>query len=225
MLKAVNISTTYRTGKVDVVALRKVDFAVEKSDFIAIQGPSGSGKTTLLNLLGGLDTPTSGEIWIENANITKMNEGNLAKIRCLRIGFIFQFYNLIPKMTALENVELPMIFAKNPDKKLRREKAEKLLQAVGLGHRLSHNLSELSAGEQQRVAIARALANDPAIILMDEPSGNLDEENTKNIMRLTTELNVAHKQTFIMTTHNPSVANYANKTYFLKNGKLVRNQT
>lgn len=224
ILKAINLSKTYKMGKVDVPALRNVNLEVEKGDFIAIQGPSGSGKTTLLNLLGGLDTPTSGEIWIEDANITKMNERNLSSIRCRRIGFIFQFYNLIPKMPALDNVELPMIFAKTP-KKLRKAKAKKLLEAVGLGHRLQHRPYELSAGEQQRVAIARALANDPAIILMDEPTGNLDEENTKNIMKSIRELNRAQKQTVILTTHNLSITKYANKVYFLHDGKLTGNQS
>jgi len=222
ILKAVNLSKTYRMGRLNVTALRNVNLEVKKGDSIAIQGPSGSGKTTLLNLLGGLDTPTSGEVWVEDSNITKMTERNLFDIRCRRMGFIFQFYNLIPKMPALDNVELPMIFARTP-KKLRKTKAEKLLQAVGLGHRMHHRPSELSAGEQQRVAIARALANDPAIILMDEPTGNLDEENTKNIMRLVGELNRAQKQTFILTTHNLSITKYANKVYFLHDGELTGN--
>jgi len=222
ILKAVNLSKTYRMGRLNVTALRNVNLEVKKGDSIAIQGPSGSGKTTLLNLLGGLDTPTSGEVWVEDSNITKMTERNLFDIRCRRMGFIFQFYNLIPKMPALDNVELPMIFARTP-KKLRKTKAEKLLQAVGLGHRMHHRPSELSAGEQQRVAIARALANDPAIILMDEPTGNLDEENTKNIMKLVGELNRAQKQTFILTTHNLSITKYANKVYFLHDGELTGN--
>lgn len=223
ILKAINLSKTYRMGKIDVPALRNANLEVKKGDFIAIQGPSGSGKTTLLNLLGGLDTPTSGEVWIEDKNITKMKETNLSRIRCRRIGFIFQFYNLIPKMPALDNVELPMIFAKVP-KKLRKAKSEKLLEAVGLKHRIQHRPFELSAGEQQRVAIARALANDPAIILMDEPTGNLDEENTRNIMRLIEELNAAQKQTFILTTHNLSITKYASKVYFLHDGELTSHQ-
>lgn len=209
-------------GKINVPALRNINLRVEKGDFIAIQGPSGSGKTTLLNMLGGLDTPTSGEVWIENVNITRMKEKNLSDIRCQRIGFVFQFYNLIPKMSALNNAELPMIFAKIPEK-LRKEKARKLLETVGLAHRLKHKPSELSAGEQQRVAIARALANDPAIVLMDEPTGNLDEENTKNIMRLIEELNKAQKQTFILTTHNSRIAKFAHKVSFLHDGKITSN--
>jgi len=223
MLKAVNLSKTYKMGKINVPALRDVNLEVKKGDFIAIQGPSGSGKTTLLNILGGLDTPTSGEVWIENLNITKMNEKNLSDIRCKRIGFIFQFYNLIPKMPALNNVELPMVFAKVPEK-IRRTKAEKLLHAVGLEQRIHHSPSELSAGEQQRVAIARALVNDPALILMDEPTGNLDEENTKGIMILLKELNETNKQTFIATTHNVSIRNYAHKVYMLRDGKLTDKQ-
>ena len=209
-------------GKINVPALRNINLKIEKGDFIAIQGPSGSGKTTLLNLLGGLDIPTSGKVWIENVNITRMNEKNLSDIRCRRIGFVFQFYNLIPRMSAVSNVELPMIFARIPEK-LRKEKAVKLLETVGLAHRLQHKPSELSAGEQQRVAMARALANDPAIVLMDEPTGNLDKENTKNIMKLIEELNKANKQTFILTTHNSAIAKFAHRVSFLHDGKITTN--
>lgn len=220
ILKASDLSKTFKMGKIHVTALRNVNLSVTKGDFIAIQGPSGSGKTTLLNLLGGLDTPTSGEIWIEGTNITNMNERKLASIRCKRIGFIFQFYNLMPKMPALDNVELPMIFAKVPAAQ-RRAKAEKLLEEVGLQNRLRHRPFELSAGEQQRVAIARALANDPAIVLMDEPTGNLDEQNIESIMTLATELNREQEQTFILTTHNLSVTKYAKKICLLHDGKLT----
>jgi len=210
-------------GKINVSALQNVNLRVEKSDFIAVQGPSGSGKTTLLNLLGGLDTPTSGEVWIENVNITKMKEKNLADIRCRRIGFIFQFYNLIPRMSALRNVELPMIFSGTP-KKLRMEKAKSLLKTVGLDHRLQHKPIELSGGEQQRVAIARALANDPAIVLMDEPTGNLDQENTKNIIELIRKLKIEQQQTFVIATHNLEVAKYADKLSFLRDGKIIKTE-
>jgi putative ABC transport system ATP-binding protein len=220
IIKTANLSKTYRRGKVEVSALNNVTLKVEKGDFVAIHGPSGSGKTTLLNLLGGLDTPTLGEVWIEGTDITKMNEGELSKIRCRKIGFIFQFYNLIPKMSALDNVELPLIFAKVP-KNQRRTKATELLASVGLGQRLEHSSMELSAGEQQRVAVARALVNDPAIVLMDEPTGNLDEENTRKLMMLVQELNRSKKQTFVLTTHNLSLSEYANKAYFLHDGKLT----
>lgn len=222
ILEAINLSKTYKMGKINVPALQNITLKLEKGDFIAIQGSSGSGKTTLLNLLGGLDAPTSGEVWIENVDITRMKEKNLSDIRCRRIGFVFQFYNLIPKMSALNNVELPMIFAKIPEK-LRKEKARKLLEIVGLAHRLQHEPFELSAGEQQRVAIARALANDPAIVLMDEPTGNLDKENTKNIMRLTEELNKTQKQTFILTTHNFGIAKFVHRVSFLRDGRITSN--
>lgn len=222
ILEAINLSKTYKMGKINVPALQNITLKLEKGDFIAIQGSSGSGKTTLLNLLGGLDAPTSGEVWIENVNITRMKEKNLSDIRCRRIGFVFQFYNLIPKMSALNNVELPMIFAKIPEK-LRKEKARKLLEIVGLAHRLQHEPFELSAGEQQRVAIARALANDPAIVLMDEPTGNLDKENTKNIMRLTEELNKTQKQTFVLTTHNFAIAKFVHRVSFLRDGRITSN--
>ncbi len=221
ILRADNLSKTYRIGKINVSALQNVNFRVEKGDFIAVQGPSGSGKTTLLNLLGGLDTPTSGEVWIEKVNITKMKEKNLADIRCRRIGFIFQFYNLIPGMSALRNVELPMIFARIP-KKLRMEKARILLKTVGLNHRLQHKPIELSGGEQQRVAIARALANDPAIVLMDEPTGNLDQENTQNIIKLIRKMKIEQQQTFIIATHNLEVAKHADRLSFLRDGKLSK---
>jgi len=220
ILSAINLSKTYHRGKVSILALRKVNLVVEKGDFIAIQGPSGSGKTTLLNLLGGLDTPTSGEIWIEKANIASMSERRLSDVRCRRVGFVFQFYNLIPKMSALDNVELPMIFAKVP-KKQRKSTAERLLRAAGLEHRIHHSPSELSAGEQQRVAIARALANDPAILLMDEPTGNLDEDNTRHIMELAVQLNKGQNTTFLLTTHNLSITKYADKAYFLRDGELA----
>lgn len=223
VLRANILSKTYRMGKINVSALQNVNFRVEKGDFIAVQGPSGSGKTTLLNLLGGLDTPTSGEVWIENVNITKMKEKKLADIRCRRIGFIFQFYNLIPRMSALRNVELPMIFARIP-KKLRMEKSKSLLKTVGLDHRLQHKPIELSGGEQQRVAIARALANDPAIVLMDEPTGNLDQENTQNIIELIRKLRIEQQQTFIIATHNLEVAKYADKLFFLRDGKIVKTE-
>jgi len=209
-------------GKASVLALRNVNLVVEKGDFIAIHGPSGSGKTTLLNLLGGLDTPTSGEVWIEKINIAKMSERRLSDVRCRRIGFVFQFYNLIPKMSALDNVELPMIFAGFP-RKQRKSTAERLLVSVGLQQRLHHSPSELSAGEQQRVAIARALANDPAVLLMDEPTGNLDEANTRHVMELALRLNKGQNTTFVLTTHNLSVARYAKKTYLLRDGELTEN--
>lgn len=223
VLRTNNLSKTYKMGKINVSALQNVNFRVEKGGFIAVQGPSGSGKTTLLNLLGGLDTPTSGEVWIENVNITKMKEKNLADIRCRRIGFIFQFYNLIPRMSALKNVELPMIFAGIP-KKLRMKKSKSLLKTVGLDHRLQHKPIELSGGEQQRVAIARALANDPAIVLMDEPTGNLDQENTKNIIELIRKLKIEQQQTFIIATHNLEVAKYADKLSFLRDGKIIKTE-
>jgi len=223
VLKTNDLSKTYRMGNIDVLALKNVNLRVEKGNFIAIQGPSGSGKTTLLNLLGGLDTPTSGEIWIEDVDITRMKEKKMSDIRCRRIGFIFQFYNLIPGMPAWNNVELPMIFAKTP-KKLRKEKARTLLETVGLKHRLQHKPYELSGGEQQRVAIARALANNPAIVLMDEPTGNLDEDNTQNIIELIEKLKKEQQQTFIMVTHDLEMAKRADKLYFLHGGKIANTE-
>lgn len=219
MVRTANLSKTYTTGKIAVQVLQNLDLEVERGDFIAIQGPSGAGKTTLLNILGGLDTPSSGEVWIENINTTRMNEKRLSAIRCRRIGIVFQFYNLIPNMSALRNVELPMIFARVP-RKSREKRARRILETVGLVHKLNSKPSELSAGEQQRVAISRALVNEPAIVLMDEPTGNLDKENALNIVKLIKELDERQKQTFILTTHNAEIAESAQKTIFLRDGKL-----
>ncbi|UCG37245.1 MAG: ABC transporter ATP-binding protein [Candidatus Bathyarchaeota archaeon] len=221
ILRAVDLSKTYSVGKIHVPVLNKINLELERGDLAAIQGPSGSGKTTLLNMLGGLDTPTSGEVWIERLNIALMKERELSRIRCRKIGFVFQFYNLIPNMSALYNVELPMIFA-GTSKHKRRQKALSLLKTVGLADKLSNCPHELSAGEQQRIAVARALANDPALVLMDEPTGNLDKENTTNIISLIRELNNARAQTFVLTTHDPMITECAQKKLTLHHGKITQ---
>lgn len=178
----------YDMGEVKVEALKGVTFNIEEGEFIIIIGPSGSGKSTLLQILGCLDLPTKGEVIIEGIEVSKMKGPQLAKIRNQKIGFVFQGFNLLPKYTALENVELPMLYAGVPAKK-RRERAKELLEMVGLGDRLNHKPTQLSGGQQQRVAIARALANDPAIILADEPTGNLDTKSGEEIFRIFEELN------------------------------------
>ncbi|MEM4222279.1 MAG: ABC transporter ATP-binding protein [archaeon] len=205
---------------VEVVALRDINLEVKKGDFIAILGPSGSGKSTLLNILGILDKPSSGKVYLEDKEVSKLSEKELAKIRNEKIGFVFQFFNLYAALTALENVELPMIF-KNIPKKQREERARHLLEKVGLGAREKHYPAQLSGGERQRVAIARALANDPPIILADEPTGNLDSKSGKEIMDLFKKIHNEGK-TIIIITHDPEIANKAKKKIFLKDGKIVK---
>ena len=203
-----------------VNALRGVNLTVNRGEYIALQGPSGSGKTTLLNLLGCLDRPTSGKIIIDGTDVSKMNEKELANIRGTKMGFIFQAFNLIPILNALENVELPMEHDKNLSKAEKRTKARELLKLVGLTTREKHQPDELSAGEQQRVAIARALANDPAIILADEPTGNLDSKKGKHIMKLLGELNSKLGTTIVAVTHDDAMARLTKKIVKLKDGKI-----
>jgi len=206
-----------------VQAVTGIDLRIKRGDFIAIQGPSGSGKTTLLNLLGCLDRVTSGKIVLGKQDITYLDETELSTIRAKRIGFIFQDFNLIPIFTALENVELPMIANRTPRSE-RRSKAMVLLRRVGLGKRMNHRPDELSAGEQQRVAIARALANDPSIILADEPTGNLDTANGKLIMDLLGQLNKELGTTIVIVTHDDRMAQMTKKRIYLKDGRIVQTE-
>ncbi len=204
----------------EVNALRGVNLTVNRGEYIALQGPSGSGKTTLLNILGCLDRPTTGRIIIDGTDVSKMNEKDLAKIRGTKMGFIFQAFNLIPILNALENVELPMEHDKNLSRGEKRTKARGLLKLVGLATREKHQPDELSAGEQQRVAIARALANDPAIILADEPTGNLDSKKGKHIMKLLGDLNTKLGTTIVAVTHDDAMARLTKKIIKLKDGKI-----
>jgi len=222
VLELENVSRTYYLGKLKVSAVRNINLKVAAGEFMAIMGPSGSGKTTLLNLIGALDTPSEGRILIEGHDISKMNDTQLTNIRRNKIGFIFQFYNLVPVLNALENVELPMMAAGIPRKE-RLKRAELLLQIMGLGNRLRHRPDELSGGERQRVAIARALANNPAIILGDELTGDLDSETGLEIMHYLKHLNETQKtKTFILVTHNPLIANMTNKIIYLKDGTIEK---
>ena len=214
-----NLSKTYGKGDLKVYALRKTDIIVRKGDYIAIMGPSGSGKSTLMNLIGCLDTPTTGKLFIDNTDVYSLNENKLAKIRREKIGFIFQKYNLIPTLTALENVSLSMGFA-GINIKNRVRKAKKLLQMVGLSNRINHKPSELSGGEQQRVAISRALGNDPAIILGDEPTGNVDTKSGSKIMDILENIN-NKGETVIVVTHDPNIAKRAKRILRIQDG-LVR---
>ncbi len=214
------VDKVYKLDENKVNALTDLDLKINKKDFIAIVGPSGSGKSTLLNLIGFLDKPTSGKIYLEGNDTSKFNENELAKIRKEKIGFIFQFYNLYPTLTAKQNIELPMILAEK-SKTEREKNVSKLLELVGLKERMNHLPSQLSGGESQRVAIARALANNPEIILADEPTGNLDTKTGEEIINLLSDLNKNLGVTLVLITHNLEIAKFADKTIKLKDGKIV----
>jgi putative ABC transport system ATP-binding protein len=215
-----NIHKTYLLGKTAVAALRGIDLTIDNGDFIDIMGPSGSGKTTLLNLIGGLDTPTRGKIFLEGRNISMLNDNNLAEIRRERIGFVFQFYNLLPQMTAMENVMVPLHFSGKLSRRGKRKRAMDLLRLVNLDERAHHTPSELSGGEQQRVAIARAFANDPAICVLDEPTGDLDSKTGVMILNLLRDLN-RRGATFVSVSHDAAVSEFATKVFHMRDGKLT----
>ena len=217
LLEIRDVKKTYRMGKVLVPALRGVSFDVKEGEFLTIFGPSGSGKSTLLHLMGCLDRPDEGEILIDGENVLKLSDDKLAELRLTKIGFVFQFFNLLPRLTALQNVELPLTIAGMHEKGA-REKAEKTLKLVGLEARMNHRPFELSGGEQQRVAIARALINDPKIVLADEPTGNLDTKTGWEIVQLMKRLNEEKGQTFIVVTHDPHIAETAHRIVHLKDG-------
>lgn len=218
VIETKDLKKIYRLGKIEVTALNGVDASVEEGEFVAIMGPSGSGKSTFLNMVGMLDTPTSGEIHINSNEITKMNSNMRAEYRLKHIGFVFQFFNLFMELTALENVMFPMMLSRHP---FYRERAEELLEIVGLKERINHLPSELSGGEQQRVTIARALANQPKLLLTDEPTANLDTRTTKEIMELFIRLNKEQHQTIIMVTHNPELGAQADRIIHFRDGKVV----
>jgi len=219
-LEVRDVKKSYRMGKVLVPALRGVSFDVETGEFLSIFGPSGSGKSTLLHLMGGLDRPDEGEIIVDGSNILKLNDDKLAELRLTKIGFVFQFFNLLPRLTALRNVELPLTIAGVPEKESLK-RAEEMLKLVGLEDRMNHRPSELSGGEQQRVAIARALISNPKIVLGDEPTGNLDTKTGWEIVQLMKKLNEEKKQTFVVVTHDPHIAEAANRIVHLKDGLIA----
>jgi len=211
----------YEIGEgIEVKALQRVNLIVNRGELLAIMGPSGGGKSTLLNMIGGLDNPTSGRIIIDGVDITNLGEGELARFRRERIGFVFQFYNLVPILTALENVELPMVFAGKLSTKEITERAKSLLDLVELSDRLHHRPNQLSGGQQQRVAIARALANEPAIVIADEPTGNVDQETGAKIIRFFQHLNKLLNQTFILVTHDPIVSKSSKRIVYMMDGKI-----
>lgn len=211
----------YKMGEVYVNALQGLDFGVSEGEFVVIQGPSGSGKSTAMNLIGCLDTPTRGVITLEGKNIAEMSESELAQIRGRKIGFVFQTFNLINTLTALENVMLPMTFQRMPVER-RVKVAKRLLDMVGLSERINHKPNELSGGEQQRIAIARSLANNPDVILADEPTGNLDSKTGEVIIKFLKKLNEEKGKTIIMVTHDEDIARLAQRIDYLKDGKIVK---
>jgi putative ABC transport system ATP-binding protein len=219
MIRLVNVSKVYRQGAREVHALRDVSLHIEKVEFLSIMGPSGSGKSTLLNLIGGLDQPTGGEIYIDQSPLHGLSDDELTLIRRRRVGFIFQFFNLLPMLTAAENVGLPLLLDGIPFSRI-REKAMQLLDQVGLGARTEHRPEHLSGGEMQRVAICRALITDPAVLLADEPTGNLDSRTSEDIYHLLQELN-RNGQTIVMVTHNPRAAEYGSRLITLKDGVVA----
>jgi putative ABC transport system ATP-binding protein len=222
-LKTENIDKIYKLGGRQVRALSDVTLDIEKGDFLSIMGPSGSGKSTLLNILGCLDTPTHGTAFLDGVNVTKVAEKNLYKIRKNKIGFVFQTFNLMPWLNAIENVELPMEGTKKSKAECQK-RARELLEMVGLSNRMEHRPHKLSAGEQQRVAIARALANNPAIVLADEPTGNLDAKTKYEIMKLLAKLNTEQGTTIVMVTHDSQVASRASRMLSLNDGKLLKRE-
>jgi len=213
-----DVTKVYKMGAVEVHALRGVSFDVDSGEVVAIMGPSGSGKSTLMNIIGCLDQPTSGTYYLDGVEVSRLSRNQLAEIRNLRLGFVFQTYNLLPRLTALGNVELPMIYA---GLSRRREKAMAALEAVGLGSRAHHRPTEMSGGEQQRVAIARALVNEPAVILADEPTGNLDSKSGEEILSIFESLNRDRGITLVMVTHDPGIGARAARTIRLKDGQVV----
>jgi putative ABC transport system ATP-binding protein len=215
-----NLHKTYKRGPETIDVLHGIDLDIDKGDFVALMGPSGSGKTTLLNLIGGLDSPTAGEIEVAGQRIDRMTGGQLAQWRSHNVGFVFQFYNLMPTLTAQKNVELPLLLTKLSAAQ-RKRNAGIALELVGLGDRAKHRPSELSGGQQQRVAIARAIVSDPTLLICDEPTGDLDRQSAEEILTLLQQLNREHGKTIMMVTHDPKAAEYATHTLHLDKGTLA----
>ena len=243
LIKLENVEKTYKLENVKIKALNKISLDIYKNDFVAILGPSGSGKSTIVNMIGCLDVPTNGTIYLKGHDIAKLSESSLAEIRGKTTGFVFQSFNLIPTLTAIENVLLPSIFVskkpfpnfskkfdqneksfqeKNDEEVSSKNKAKLLLEKVELGHRLYHKPNQLSGGEKQRVAIARSLINDPEVIIADEPTGNLDSKTGKEIMNLLTKLHDKEKKTIVLVTHDLELAKTAKRKVYIKDGKIIQ---
>jgi putative ABC transport system ATP-binding protein len=223
IVRVESITKIYSLGDVKVEALRKVSFSVEAGEFLSIMGASGSGKSTMMNILGCLDTPTGGQYFLEGHNVSRLSGDELADIRKHKIGFVFQGFNLLPRMTALENVKLPMLY-NGVHPSMRDRKAMDALEMVGLGDRANHQPQQLSGGQQQRVAIARALVNDAPIILADEPTGNLDSRTSKDIMDLFTDLNREYGRTIIQVTHEAEMASYGKRVITFRDGMVLKDE-
>jgi len=224
LIKLENVWKIYKLGKTEVQSLKGVNLEIMPGGFTTIMGPSGSGKSTLLNMIGLLDIPTRGRLLLKGRDVTKLSESELAVLRGITIGFVFQEFHLLSHLKAHENVELPMIFQGIPAAK-RLARAKELLGQVGLGHRIDHQLAELSIGERQRVAIARAFANDPELVIADEPTGNLDSVNGKKIMEILTDFHDRLGRTLLVVTHDPNVGAYGHQRIFIKDGQLVDEET
>jgi putative ABC transport system ATP-binding protein len=222
IIRMENIGKIYDTGKVQVEALKNVNLSIERGEFVSIMGPSGSGKSTLMNIVGCLDRATNGYYELDGVNISGLDDVELAKIRNRKIGFVFQSFNLLPRITAVQNIELPMIYA-GAGKKERREKALEALERVGLSARMDHKPNELSGGQKQRVAIARALVNNPSIILADEPTGNLDTASGEDIMEVFQELN-REGVTIVLVTHEPDIAEHTKRIIRFRDGLLISDE-
>ncbi|CAN5626385.1 ABC transporter ATP-binding protein [soil metagenome] len=217
------LTKVYQMGDMEVRALRGISLDIWRGEMVAIMGPSGSGKSTLMNMIGCLDVPTAGTYYLDGVDVSKLNDDELAEIRCRKIGFVFQSFNLLPRTTALANVELPLIYG-GVSGRQRRQRAEEVLKLVGLGDRLDHKPNELSGGQQQRVAIARALGNHPAMILADEPTGNLDTKTSIEIMELFQRLNQEQGITIVFVTHNPETAEYCERVIHFRDGLIARDE-
>lgn len=220
IIEVSKVSKVYKSDSVETIALDGVSFKLEKGEFLAIMGPSGSGKSTLMHILGALDKPTSGSYFLEGQDVSRLDEDKLAEIRNKKIGFVFQAFNLLPRTTALKNVMLPMIYG-GIGREERLRKAKKLLEMVGLSDRLDHTPGQLSGGQQQRVAIARSLTMDPALILADEPTGNIATHQAEEVMRIFKDLN-KRGHTIVIITHEEDIASYAERTIYLRDGKIIK---
>ena len=217
IIRTIGLKREYVMGSEVVRALRGVDLEIAKNDYVAIMGPSGSGKSTMMNLIGCLDTPTAGQYWLNGIEVSQMSDDELARVRNREIGFVFQTFNLLPRATALHNVELPLVYTGIAAKE-RRERAAHALESVGLGERMTHRPNELSGGQRQRVAIARALVTEPSIILADEPTGNLDSQTSEDIMKVFADLHINRGQTIVMVTHEHDIADHAARVVTLHDG-------